>query len=379
MGSGRAKHSLQHKIACFLPSLSAGGSELFMIKLANGFVAKGHRVDLVLASRNGGSAGRLDTRVEIVDLATKSCLAAFWPLVSYLKRERPPVLLSGLVHTNIIAIIAARLAFARTRVFARESTTPSVNDGLLVGKKSRFVAHLRRWVYPLAAIVIAPSNGVADDLAKYLGVPRKKIVVIHNGVDLDGVRNDAAQSVEHPFFLTGEPVILSVGRLCVEKDFATLIRAFSQVLSDCPARLIILGEGALRAELSALVDSLKISERVSLPGFVDNPSKYIRKAAVFVLSSICEGFPNVLLEAMAVGTPVVSTDCRSGPREILMNGRWGVLVGIQDIDAMRNSIIDALQGRLQAAPQALLQESFGMEHVIDRYLEALGLPAVVRS
>jgi glycosyltransferase involved in cell wall biosynthesis len=366
---------LQPRIACLLPSLAVGGAELFMIKLVNGFVARGYRVDLVLAIRSSGFARQLDARVRIVDLQATGSLTAFWPLVSYLRKERPAVLLSSHVNTNVIAVIAARLARARTQVFVRESTTPSVNDSLLVGWKSRVVAHLRRWAYPLAARIIAPSNGVAEDLTKYLGVPRKKIAVIHNGVDCDGIGARAAEAVDHPYFLSGEPVILSVGRLCVEKDFGTLIAAFAGVLAELPARLIILGEGPARAELEALIGHLNIAERVSLPGFVGNPAKYVHQAAVFALSSICEGFPNALVEAMAVGTRVVSTDCRSGPREILMGGKWGGLVRIKDVDDMHGRIVDALRGGTPPMPMALLREKFGMDRALDGYLESFGLAA----
>jgi len=379
MDASVSASGLQPSIACFLPRLSVGGAELFMAKLANGFVARGYRVDLVLACRGGVSARHLDARVRVVNLSAKGSLSAFWPLVTYLKSERPKILLSTLTHANIVAIAAVRLTFARTRAFARETTTPSTADGLLMENKSKMVAHLRRWIYPLAARIIAPSDGVAMDLVQYLQVPRGKIAVIHNGVDCDAINISAAEPVDHPFFLTGEPVIVSVGRLCVEKDFVTLIKAFARVVSDIPARLIILGEGPVRKELETLIGELSLADRVSMPGFVDNPAKYVRHAAVFALSSICEGFPNALVEAMAVGTRVVSTDCPNGPREILMDGKWGALVRVKDVDGMRGHIVDALRSRSSPIPRALVQDKFGIDRAVDQYLESFGLEAPVAS
>jgi glycosyltransferase involved in cell wall biosynthesis len=379
MEGGAPASGTQQRIACFLPSFSVGGAELFMIRLANGFAERGYQVDLVLASRRGGSAGQIHARARIVHLEASGSLAAFWPLVSYIRKERPAVMLSSHVHTNIVAIVAARLFLSGTRAYARESTTPSVNDALLVKGKSRFVAQMRRWIYPLATKVIAPSEGVADDVAAYLRVRREKIEVINNGVDCDSIGVRASEAAEHPFFRTGEPVIVSVGRLCVEKDFSTLISAFALAASEIPARLIILGEGPSRVELEDLIGKLGIAGRVSLPGFVDNPAKYVQRAALFALSSICEGFPNALLEAMAVGTRVIATDCRSGPREMLMDGKWGGLVRIGDVDDMRAHIVDALRGRWPPMPRALLGKKFGLERAVDGYLEAFELAGSVAS
>jgi len=220
---------------------------------------------------------------------------------------------------------------------------------------------------------VAVSRGVADDLARLTGLPREKIQVIYNPVVTPELFVKAEEPLGHPWFAAGEPpVILGVGRLHEAKDFQTLIRAFALVRKKRVARLVILGEGEERPKLEALVRELGLEEEVALPGFVDNPFKYMKRAGVFVLSSQWEGFGNVLVEAMACGTPVVSTACPSGPEEILENGRWGRLVSVGDVDALAEAIILTLDDKNHpdVARRAL---DFGVQRAIDEYIRVLGL------
>ena len=181
------------------------------------------------------------------------------------------------------------------------------------------------------------------------------------------------EALDHPWFLPGEPpVILGVGRLTQAKDFPTLIRAFALVRKKHPARLMILGEGEERSKLETLVQELGLEKEVSLPGFVDNPYKYMKRAAVFVLSSKWEGFGNVLVEAMALGTPVVSTNCPSGPAEILENGRWGRLVPVGDVYALAEAIIETLDEE-HHPDVANRAKDFAVELAVEKYINVLGV------
>lgn len=197
--------------------------------------------------------------------------------------------------------------------------------------------------YPWADGFVAVSQGVADDLRRFAQLPEVKVHTIYNPVVTDELLASAARTPEHPWLAPGEPpVILGVGRLVGQKDFATLVRAFALVRRTRSAKLIILGEGDKRPELEALVTELGLSDEVSLPGFVDNPFAYMARADTFVLSSRHEGLPGVLIQAMACGCKVVSTDCPSGPREILNNGSLGALVPVGDAGALAEAIVATL-------------------------------------
>ena len=341
----------------------------------------GFSVDLVLVGYDNASVRMLDGRIRIINLNSRGALLALIPLVRYLKQARPTALIATSVHVNVVAIIASLTLRNSVRVYVRETTTPSKDDQFKKKHiKAKILSVLRRWLYPLANKVIAPSHGVADDLSNYLNIPRKNIAVIPNGLNFDLILEKAIGSIDHPFFLNQtDPVIIGVGRLSAEKDFKTLIHAFRQVLLQRPARLVILGEGALRDELEDLIRVLGVEGRVALPGVVDNPYKYMHRASVFVLSSLYEGFPNVLLEALAVGTHVVATDCQSGPREILAGGRYGALVSVGDVEAMSSAIIAALDDKSEKPALNALREHYGIGHVASNYAKALGMAEPVPS
>ena len=162
-----------------------------------------------------------------------------------------------------------------------------------------------------------------------------------------------------------------MGRLTHQKDFSTLIRAVSKVLNETGVKLVIVGEGDDRADMEKLIRELGIHESCELPGFVGNPYSYLKNTDVFVLSSRWEGLPNALLQALAVGTPVVSTDCPSGPREILEHGRWGRLVPVEDVDAMASAIVEGVNGQIDSPPRELIEQRYGLHAIVDQYLRAL--------
>jgi glycosyltransferase involved in cell wall biosynthesis len=215
------------------------------------------------------------------------------------------------------------------------------------------------------------SKGVADDLALLIGLSRDRIDVIYNPVVSDNLLLKAQEPIDHPWFAAGEPpVILSVGRLSPQKDQAMLLRAFAKVRKSIPARLIILGDGDERAALEALARNLHIESDVAVPGFVENPFAYMNKSAVFALSSKYEGLPGVLIQAMACGCPVVSTNCPSGPAEILDGGKYGPLVPVGDEDAMAAALRQKLQEDRTSPPVESL-DPFRSEHVMDQIVRVL--------
>lgn len=361
----------QADIAIFVPSLEGGGAERVMVALANGFAVQGLKVDLVLVHAIGPYLAEVSPMVRVVDLGSRRVLFCLPRLVRYLRATRPTAMLSALSHVNVIAILARLIARVPTRLAVSERATYSLQIQHERTLYARILTPLMRWTYPRADVVVAVSQGVADDLERAIGLPTEKIEVAYNPVVTPALLEQADEPLHHPWVAEGEPpVVLGVGRLSGEKDFSTLIKAFAKVHSQQPCRLVILGEGGLRGTLEALVAEKGLSSSVLLPGFVDNPFAWMRRASLFVLSSACEGLPNALIQAMACGTRVVSTDCPSGPMEILEGGRWGRLVPVGDVDAMAAAIADSLDER-QSPDVISRAQNFGQAQSIDKYLDAL--------
>jgi len=306
----------------------------------------------------------------MVDLGARRLLGSLRPLAEYLRRERPRVLVSSMSHANLVALWAARLAGRVTPVVVTEHNTMSqANQHENVVSRNLWPILLRRF-YPWASSVVAVSRGAADDFARTSGFPRGQVEVVYNPVITASVMALAREEPGHPWFGPGQPpVILGVGRLTRQKDFPTLIRAFAQLRSRRQARLIILGEGEDQAELERLIAELQLTQDVALPGF-QNAMAYMARSALFVLSSAWEGLPTVLIEALAAGTRVVSTDCPSGPREILQEGRLGALVPVGDPAALARAMEAALEQPGVAVSAAALKP-YAMDAAVDHYLSVI--------
>ncbi len=364
------------RVALFAPSLRGGGAERVMLNLARSLSEYGVDVDLVLAKAEGPYLPYVPSNVGIVDLEAQRVAACLPGLIRYLKENRPQAILSTLDHANVIAILSQKLSQVSCRVLVRVATTMSVslsNAGTL--KQKVALPLLVRLLYPHADGIVAISQGVAEDLVTNMGLPENLIHVIYNPVVTPELVSMAQHTISHPWFSPYQPpVVLSVGRLTRAKDYSALIRAFALVRQRCTARLVILGEGEERDNLEVLIRELGLGDDVSMPGFVDNPYPYMARARVFVLSSAWEGFGNVLVEAMAVGTPIVATDCRSGPRETLEDGKWGRLVPVGDVEAMADAIIDTLAGD-HAPPAELMQraETFSLDRIAREYMAILNI------
>lgn len=356
------------RLALFVPSLRGGGAERVMLELAHGFVSRGISTDLVLPQADGPYLSHVRPGVRLVNLRASRVLSSLPGLVRYLRRDRPTALLATLTHANLVALWARRLGGVRTRVVVREANTLSV--GKTAGLRNRILPALARTFYRWADAVVAVSEGVASDLIQTAGVPHERVHVLHNPIVTPQLIELARADLDHPWFAAdAPPVVLAVGRLTPQKDFQTLIRAFHG-LRNRSARLMILGEGPERPRLEALVASLGLTSEVRLPGFVTNPFAYMAHAAVFVLSSAWEGMPGVLIQALACGAPVVATDCESGPREVLQNGRFGRLVPVGDVSALAEAIDKTLAETRRAVPEAAL-ERFTSDMAVTAYLRVL--------
>lgn len=370
-------------VSIFLPALEGGGAERAMLHLAQGFAQRGIKTDLVVAEAEGAYLEMLPPGVRLINLQAKTpvLVSKTLALRQYLQQAQPDVLLSALDIASS-AIWAKRLAGVDTQVVMCVQTNLSQqfrdHQPFTGGKlRPQFV----RWFYPWADEIVAASKGVALDVAEITNLPSEQVQVIYNPVVTPGMKAKMQTAIAHPWFLPGQPpVILGVGRLVTQKDFPTLVRAFALLRQQKEARLMILGEGDQRSKLEALIQDLGLADQVALPGFVENPYAYMANASVFALSSIFEGFGNVVAEALAAGTPVVSTDCESGPAEILAQGQYGKLVPVRDEQALATAIAATLDQPRNSDILKRRAEAFSLDVVTDQYLQVLSrVMGVARS
>ena len=358
-------------VAVFLTDLSGGGAERAMLNLATGIARRGRRVDLLLASATGPYVADVPAEVRLVDFEARRTAGAIVPLAAYLRREQPDVLISTLHHACLAASFAHVLARTTTTLFLREANTNSAKPIEAHDLRQLVQRRAMRWAYRVADGAVAVSEGVADDLRQAFGVPHHKLWTLYNPVVTEDLSRLATLDPEHRWFdQDAPPVVLGVGRLRPHKGFMTLMEAFARVRATRPLRLILLGEGPQRAELERRALELGVGDDVELPGFVTNPFAFMSRAGVYVLSSEFEGLPGTLIQAMACGCPVVATDCRSGPREILDGGRFGALVPVGDSEAMARAIGSALDEPTPAARVRDRASRFSSERVVSNHLEA---------
>jgi len=366
------------RMACFLPFLSGGGAERAMIHLAEGFADLGWCVDLVVAQAIGAYASQLPAKINLVNLEARSplLLNKTLALAKYLRSEQPAVLLTTLDIMNATAW-AQGLSGVSTHMVMIVQTHLSQQ---FRDRHSPLVQRLRwqmvKQFYPLADRIVAVSQGVADDITTMTGIPSEQIRVIYNPVVRPNLAERASEPVDHPWFTDDIPTLLGVGRLVKQKDFATLVRALAIVRQQRPCRLAILGEAdereaEIKPALDQLISDLGLEQSVAFLGFVENPYKYMARAQVFVLSSIYEGFGNVVAEALAVGTSVVSTDCESGPAEILNHGQFGRLAPVGDAAALAEAIVATLDQPLPPEMLKARSQDFTIEASISQYREVI--------
>ncbi|MEQ1846116.1 MAG: glycosyltransferase [Nitrospira sp.] len=354
-------------LVMYLPDFSTGGAERLNINLAPELVRRGFDVTFVVHKVQGGLVPVVPAGIRVVSLEAKRTLGALLPLVRFLRREKPDLLLSSLGPNNIIALWAATLARVKTRVIISQHNRVS-QDSLEGRWQLRIIPKMYQLFLWLADGIVAVSGAVADELATITGIARNRITVIHNPVITDDFEKQLNEPASHPWLRNNNaPVVLGAGRLVALKDFATLLDAFALVIRERPARLIIIGEGELRERLLEQARRLGVADKVDLPGFVLNPLPFMLGAGVFVLSSRLEGFGNVLVESLACGTPVVSTASKGGVEEILESGRFGRLVPVGDVQAMAQAISAALAEEPKREELQRRGRSFTVAHAAAQY------------
>lgn len=343
-----------------------------MVHLVNEIAGRGIDCELILANRTGPYVPLVSERVTISELQCSFMNPVVIRRLSrHLSRSRPGVLLSAMTYPNVVALLARRLAGTPERVVISERVVLTVQTRQSRSLKEKLKPVAARVTYGMADHIISVTDDVSTDLATEIGIDPTCITTINNPV-IPGERIAARERPAHPWFHDNAgPVILAVGRLARQKDYPTLFRAIAAISGDRKVRLLVLGEGGGRAALEAFAKSLGIADRIDMPGFAADPYAYMQYADLFVLSSAWEGSPNVIVEAMGCGCPVVSTDCPGGSRYILDNGRYGRLEAVGD----SNGLAEAISATLDNPPdrQQLLARAneFTALRSADRYLEIL--------
>ncbi len=358
------------KVALTVPSLHTGGGERFTVYLANGLAARGYPVDLVLIEAQGPILAHVLPQVRVVSLNSRRMLRSIWPLARYLRDNRPDVLISNLQHMNLAALVARRLARVSTRVIPVVHTTLSQVMVQSSDVRDRIINGILKKIYTWSDAIVVVSREAADDFLRITGVPPGIVRVIYP-ILTSGIAELKTSPLDDPWFAPGQPgVVLGVGRLTPQKDFSTLIRAFAVVRREHDLRLVIIGEGEMRGQLEKLVKELGLTDFVAMPGRTENVFAYMSRCALFVLSSACEAMPMVLVEALAAGAPVVATNCMSGPREILHDGKFGRLVPVGDVQALAGAIHESLTEPRRPPPHEVLRP-FAGDAIIDQYLSLI--------
>lgn len=357
-------------VALLLPTLSGGGAERVTLNLASGFLQRGFAVDVVVRHLVGDLVDSVPDGAARVDLRARRAPMTVRSFARYLAERRPRTVLSALPHTNVLAVVAAGLARYRGRLVVAEHN--QLNPDGAPTPTQRILLTAMRHTYPRAHAIVTVSHGVKDSLATTTRIPPERITVIYNPVITPHLHHATQAHPDHPWFQGPDPIILGIGRLTRQKNFPNLLHAFAHVLPQHPAKLLILGEGEDRDTLQHLIHHLHLDDHAQLPGFVPNPYAYLAHAHLFALSSDWEGLPTVLIEALAAGTPVVSTDCPSGPREILDHGRHGQLVPTNDPTALANAILHTLQHPPPPTDPTWLHQ-FTLDAATDHYARTLGL------
>lgn len=353
------------RIALFLPNLGGGGAERIVLGLAAAFAAREHAVDLVLVRAEGELLNCVPPGVRLVTLGARRLLGAIGPLTAYLRTARPAVLHASMWPLTTCAVAAHRLAGSTARLVLTEQVNMSA-DLRHHRATVRAVARLAIAAsYRFADVLTAVSAGVAHDIADLAWLGRDRVAVVPNFA--------APVRAEGPQVDWGGPGkrILTVGSFKPQKNHALFLAAAARIAAATDARFAIVGDGVLRPELEAQARRLGLADRLLMPGFAQDPSPWFRSADLFLLSSDFEGMPLVLIEALAHGLPIVSTDCPDGPREVLADGAFGRLVPPRSAEALADAALAALAEPRDPARQRTRGEMYGLERVADRYLELM--------
>jgi glycosyltransferase involved in cell wall biosynthesis len=362
-------------VSIFIPDLRCGGTERVAVNLANSFIGSGYAVDMILVSQEGDFLSELHSSIRIVNLQATRLIGSFLPLSAYLQKAQPDALLACMWPMTVIAVWAKFLSQVKTRIVVSEHTTWSHSE-LIQRRCVKWQAQASmHCTFPYADAVVSVSTGAADDLSIFSNIKRDKISVIYNPVvgrrKCDFYNWSEFYKIEKWQKKNNTRKILAVGKLKKDKGFDILLKSIAILCKYKNVCLLIAGEGECRGDLERQAVELGISNNTFFPGYIKNVSLCYQLADLYVLSSIVEGLSMVIIEALSFGLPVVSTDCPSGPREILMDGKYGKLVPVGDAEAMAEAIADSLSSQHDRDALKARAQDFSIDKAADSYLKLL--------
>lgn len=356
---------MRKKLLIIIPTLNGGGAERVVLTLLKNFDREKFELYLMVINLEGSYINEVPEDVKVIDLGLKRVRYAIIKLMQKINEIEPECILSTLNYLNVILIAIKPFLRKHPKIIVREANT--------ISKELKNFSKMRRiifktmysYFYPRADIVIAQSEGMKSDLINYLKISENKIRLINNPIDVNQVK---LKSINENPFDNSLFNIVSCGRLCYQKGFDILISAFKIVTDHYPqTQLTILGEGPLKSELVELSRKNRLDKNIHFVGFKENPYPYYRYSNLFVLSSRWEGFPNVLLEALASGAVVLSTECQSGPKEILGDNEFGYLVPTDNIDKLAEGIMNILSGRSEIILNNTRALKYDVKNIVEQY------------
>jgi glycosyltransferase involved in cell wall biosynthesis len=344
-------------IVFFLPHLGPGGVERSLFLVAESLANTGHQVKILTVGKNSSQVITPPKNVPIIHLNSKRVVISIPRLARYLRREKPDALIAAQSYANVAAAIASKLARFKGQLILTERLAAQAAFDTHGRLRDRVLPRLMRMFYRRADSIVTNSQSAAADLEQLLRTPKGSVKVIVNSMDRERITRLASEPVDHPWFQSDDAdIVITVGRLEPQKDLETMLQAFAAATLNSTTKLVLVGDGSQHAQLEHLAGELGITDRIWFTGFDQNPYKYVAKAKLFVLSSLYEGMPNVLLESQALGIPIVATDAPGGTSEVLEDGRTGVLVEPGDPVKLANAIKEALQTLNDMRQMAMLAE-----------------------
>ena len=357
-------------ICLFIPHLKKGGAENLTVNLANLFIKNEFTVKLVILSDIKKNY-ELNSRVDIINFNKKRTFYSFFAILNFLLKSNKMICISSLKHINIILIIVNLLLMRKHYLISIETNTFS-NHKLYTKKYISFylITFLSQILYPFLNFIITPSFGVYEEIKQYLFIDNKKIKKIFNPIDIKYIKKLSTLNIPKEFNNKNKNIV-AVGRLTWEKDYETLIKSMKFLIEVVDANLYIIGEGILYKQLNKLINDTKLNKNVFLLGYVDNPYIFIKNADLFVLSSISEGLPTSLIEALILQPNIISTNCKYGPAEILQNGKFGKLIPQKQPILLSKEIANSLSRPIKKNNIDNYINTFSEDNVLSEYIKII--------
>ena len=362
-----------NKICIYIDMLQGYGADKVLLKIGEELVRNKSNIDFISASKITNSLTEKYKNIDFISFNSSrfNVIKNIVNLSIYLIRHKPSILFTSIHFNNVtcaIAIAIVRLFGVKTKFVARQANKLTYQLKGYPFPIGTILLPLIKFSYSMAEVIISPSRGLVSDITEYIKADPQKIYQIYNPTITQDIFDLAGENTKNEWFNNDKyKVILGVGRLKPQKDFLTLIKAFSLVQEEYPSsRLVILGEGPQRPILEKMIDDLNLSDVVRMPGFNKNPYKYIAKAYVFVLSSIYEGLPNTLIEALALNNNIISTNCECGPAEILKFGKYGKLIPTNNYYLLKTAIEQAFESKILNKDNSSLDE-FMQKRQVEKY------------